>query len=706
MNRLDKQKAEQADFDLLKAQVKNLTANPGSATEGNAELLDIRVGADGTVYPTAGDAVRHYEDYFENQKKLVLDIVCAGKAETGTNSSSYSEGQQFMVGGHCIAYDTQIHMIDNKSLIRGYIGFKPEKFDISSGKKLIIQIGVDRELDLMISVGKSGTITDSGWNYNRMYHLYAGSNQIVIDTSLDIYKNLKDPDGWSGYFYVNWSFQFYSYVAAASANAKVGETYKLSISAYVPESDMAKFTHAANAANAAVQNIISGLSSSSLSLQYSEYTYRVSLKLRNTIKVASDAGFSVRLMNRQALKGRKIFILMQEHEGYHLSRIALNAGNKWAGGTYLDINSKLTKITDYIYMFDFDEVFNSMFTSIIKDTTPDKYDGLIYLMIYSTAGWDVDSIINEDNLVNYYACNMDDPTALIYDPSKDAKIKELTNKVSELTTSNETLIESNKTLTKSCEDLQKAQSTIVTDANASNVLYGKKYVACGDSFTQGDFSGWTDENGLSGHNSPVIYDSAMKYYKTYPWWIAKRNNMTLINEALCGSIMALDKSYVANKDTISESTRSPFSLKRYKAIPEDADYITIWFGINDTSHTNLGTIDDTTNETFYGAWNVVLEWLITNRPYAKIGIIITNGAGSDYREAERKVAEKWGIPYLDMMGNKQVPVIFGRESSLGLSSKANSLRSASFRVTPSNGHPNIQAHEYQSTFIENFLRSL
>ena len=58
LNRLDKQKAEQADLDLLKAQVKNLTANPGSATEGNAELLDIRIGADGKAYGTAGEAVR------------------------------------------------------------------------------------------------------------------------------------------------------------------------------------------------------------------------------------------------------------------------------------------------------------------------------------------------------------------------------------------------------------------------------------------------------------------------------------------------------------------------------------------------------------------------------------------------------------------------------------------------------------------------
>lgn len=64
MNRLDKQKAEQADFDLLKAQVKNLTANPGSATEGNTELLDIRVDAHGRTYPTAGEAVRAMSNSF------------------------------------------------------------------------------------------------------------------------------------------------------------------------------------------------------------------------------------------------------------------------------------------------------------------------------------------------------------------------------------------------------------------------------------------------------------------------------------------------------------------------------------------------------------------------------------------------------------------------------------------------------------------
>ena len=53
-----KNKATQADFNKLKARVDNLTQTPAGSTEGNAELLDIRVGADGKTYPTAGEAVR------------------------------------------------------------------------------------------------------------------------------------------------------------------------------------------------------------------------------------------------------------------------------------------------------------------------------------------------------------------------------------------------------------------------------------------------------------------------------------------------------------------------------------------------------------------------------------------------------------------------------------------------------------------------
>lgn len=62
--------------DLQDAQIAQMIANPGTATEGNSELLDIRIGFDGTQYNTAGDAVRNQIsliNFFNNFKINILD---------------------------------------------------------------------------------------------------------------------------------------------------------------------------------------------------------------------------------------------------------------------------------------------------------------------------------------------------------------------------------------------------------------------------------------------------------------------------------------------------------------------------------------------------------------------------------------------------------------------------------------------------------
>lgn len=245
--------------------------------------------------------------------------------------------------------------------------------------------------------------------------------------------------------------------------------------------------------------------------------------------------------------------------------------------------------------------------------------------------------------------------------------------------------------------LQTDVSEIKTNVRADGILYGKKLVACGDSFTEGDFTGYVDDNGLSYENSPLLYDSVRGMYRTYPWWIAERNNMTLVNEAKCGTTITRLPNFV-----------NAFSEARYKNIPADADYILIKIGINDDAghkKSPLGTINDTTNETFYGAWNVVLEYLITNHPWAKIGIIVTNGCTVDYANAIRESARKWGIPYLDEANGDHVPLLHRTVKSY-VCNKAKELRDNQMRVSPNNLHPNIKAHEYESTFVENFLKSL
>lgn len=55
---LDTKKADQAEMDLLAARMDTFTKLEEGSTTGDAELADIRVGANGVTYETAGDAVR------------------------------------------------------------------------------------------------------------------------------------------------------------------------------------------------------------------------------------------------------------------------------------------------------------------------------------------------------------------------------------------------------------------------------------------------------------------------------------------------------------------------------------------------------------------------------------------------------------------------------------------------------------------------
>ena len=225
----------------------------------------------------------------------------------------------------------------------------------------------------------------------------------------------------------------------------------------------------------------------------------------------------------------------------------------------------------------------------------------------------------------------------------------------------------------------------------ANVLWEKTWVACGDSFTEGDFKESSED---------YVFEDGMYagMKKVYPFFIGRRNRMNIVNEAKCGN-------------TITNLPNRPnaFSIERHRNLPEDADYITLHFGINDDDahqKSPIGKIDDTENTTFYGAWNVVLEYLITHHPYAKIGIIVPNGCTRPYTDAIRAVARKWGIPTLDLPGDYAVPLLNRVADKDEICETARRLRNEAFSVSEKNRHPNVKAHEYESTVIEHWLRSL
>lgn len=227
-------------------------------------------------------------------------------------------------------------------------------------------------------------------------------------------------------------------------------------------------------------------------------------------------------------------------------------------------------------------------------------------------------------------------------------------------------------------------------------LEGKKLVVCGDSFTEGDFTGFTDSMGRDAMKSPEIYDSLSGYYKTYPWWIAKRNGMELVNMAKCGSTLAVPE----NKKN------ECFVAERLESVPSDADYIIFKFGINDSWQVPLGSIDDDCPETFCGAWNIVLSWVKKNIPSAKIGVIASNGCKTeDYSIATAAVCAKLGIPCIDEEHDGNIPYFFSQKFKPCPEDIRNE-RDAKYRVSEKNAHPGIAAHRIESLIVESFLKSL
>lgn len=233
-----------------------------------------------------------------------------------------------------------------------------------------------------------------------------------------------------------------------------------------------------------------------------------------------------------------------------------------------------------------------------------------------------------------------------------------------------------------------------------DVLYGKKWVVVGDSFTNG---GTYDDIIPSG-----LYAGKKALYH---YLIGNRHLMNVVHFAAGGRTMTTPETIIShNCFSDTESTNN------YTDVPADADYITIWLGINDSKtetgeasvgETPLGTIDDDTVHTFYGAWNVVLEYLLEHNPYAHIGIIVSNGCtGTNYPNAIKAVARKWGIAYLDLNDDYTIPLMHRVNGKSEVCERAIELRKSAFWVSSTNGHPNAHAQAYQSTFIENWLRTL
>lgn len=245
------------------------------------------------------------------------------------------------------------------------------------------------------------------------------------------------------------------------------------------------------------------------------------------------------------------------------------------------------------------------------------------------------------------------------------------------------------------QQIAEKQQEILNTLSASNPLFGKTWLVCGDSFTSMNFKDYVDAEGNIGINSDA-YDKDHNQYKTYPVVIATANKMKLINATEGGM-----KSFLtAYTDDSSSFYQKVATLSNEIS---SADYMTLMFGLNDSGPIGISADNDPT--TMCGAWNNILSTILSCNPSIKIGIISPDGwLSENLRNAQHVIGKAWGIPVLDLK-SENVPFQSGSRP-YEMNPYAISQRNSVMQIGSGSTHPSILAQQYRSTVIQNFMKSL
>ncbi|WP_195515651.1 hypothetical protein [Paraclostridium bifermentans] len=183
LDNIETEKATKLEVDVERKRIDLLTKIENGETEGNTELLDIRVGADGIIYDTAGIAIR--EQFTENTNQIADTLEYVGV--TGNSAINKKIIELIMMG----TYDS-----DEKYRIRQCMIYNNQyRFEIEdSSGNIVASTSLNAISDnyvLISEANSSGIYAYAYINKNEITtdNIYSWKNKIITSKGYDVNRN-------------------------------------------------------------------------------------------------------------------------------------------------------------------------------------------------------------------------------------------------------------------------------------------------------------------------------------------------------------------------------------------------------------------------------------------------------------------------------------------------------------------------------------
>lgn len=185
--------------------------------------------------------------------------------------------------------------------------------------------------------------------------------------------------------------------------------------------------------------------------------------------------------------------------------------------------------------------------------------------------------------------------------------------------------------------------------------------------------------------------------------ITYASNLTGFDELIAADTGSTALNYGVSSTTVGiRVDRTDSFLERYTSMDASADVIFVLGGTNDFGglpNVPIGTLGNGDTSTFYGAYEALLDGLITKYPNKPIGIATPMNRKNapsglkSYVQAVRDVGEKYSIPVLDLY----------RDAGL---SPINTYHLDNYYVIQDGLHPNNEGYKIVSRSIKSFLERI